>query len=73
MMFLCVFSAVIFYSKVYIFLFLFFTFLDIKFPRQTTGKMRSNVTHLKLKMSIKVALKSYKSVLAENFNPIDFM
>ena len=26
-----------------------------------------------LKRSIKVALKSYKSVLAENFNPIDFM
>ena len=24
-------------------------------------------------MSIKVALKSFKSVLAENFNPIDFM
>jgi hypothetical protein len=39
------FSAVIFYNKVYIFLFLFFTFSDIKFPRQTTGKMRSNVTH----------------------------
>ena len=47
---MCFFSAVIFYNKVYIFLFLFFTFLDIKFPRQTTGKMRSNVTHLKLKM-----------------------
>ena len=24
-------------------------------------------------MSIKVTLKSFKSVLAENFNPIDFM
>ena len=41
------FSAVIFYDKVYIFLFLFFTFLVIKFP---IGQMRSDVTHLKLKM-----------------------